>query len=121
MDIKKRLGKSHMLRAGLEIKPIPELAIRGGYGMSTSAEELDLWNNPIKPQLTHTASAGLGFNSKGSFFADAAVQTRFLHDEYFMPYEDYIFDAEGYVAEFAPEIRNQRSLWKVLLTIGWRF
>lgn len=121
MDIKKRFGKSHMLRAGLEIKPIPELAIRGGYGMTTSAEKLDVWSNPIETQLTHTASAGLGFSSKGSFFADAAVQTRFLHDEYFMPYEDYIFDADGNVAEFAPEIRNQRSLWKVLLTIGWRF
>lgn len=121
MDIKKRFGKSHMLRAGLEIKPIPALAIRGGYGMTTSAEKIDPWNNTLKPQMTHTASAGLGFSSKGSFFADAAVQTRFLHDEYFMPYEDYIFDAEGYVAEFAPEIRNQRSLWKVLLTIGWRF
>ena len=121
MDIKKRFGKSHMLRAGLEIKPIPALAIRGGYGMTTSAEKIDPWNNTLKPQMTHTASAGLGFSSKGSFFADAAVQTRFLHDEYFMPYEDYIFDSEGYVAEFAPEIRNQRSLWKVLLTIGWRF
>ena len=121
MDIKKRFGISHMARAGLEIKPIPELAIRGGYGMTTSAEMLDVWNNPIKPQITHTASAGLGFSSKGAFFADAAVQTRFLHDEYFMPYEDYIFDAEGYVAEFAPEIRNKRSLWKALLTIGWRF
>ena len=121
MDIKKRFGASHMLRAGLEIKPIPALAIRGGYGMTTSAEKIDSWNNTLKPQMTHTAAAGLGFSSKGSFFADAAVQTRFLHDEYFMPYEDYIFDAEGYVAEFAPEIRNQRSLWKVLLTIGWRF
>lgn len=121
MDIKKRFGTAHMVRAGLEFKPIPELAIRGGYGMTTSAEKRDIWNNPIKTQLTHTASAGLGFNSKGSFFADAAVQTRFLHDEYFMPYEDYILDAEGNVAEFAPEIRNQRSLWKVLLTIGWRF
>ena len=121
MDIKKRFGTAHMVRAGLEFKPIPELAIRGGYGMTTSAEKRDIWNNPIKTQLTHTASAGLGFNSKGAFFADAAVQTRFLHDEYFMPYEDYILDAEGNVAEFAPEIRNQRSLWKVLLTIGWRF
>ncbi|MBO5823871.1 MAG: hypothetical protein J6Q93_02795, partial [Prevotella sp.] len=64
---------------------------------------------------------GLGFSSKGSFFADVAAKTRFIPDEYFMPYEDYIFDAEGNVAEFAPEIRDKSSLWKVLLTIGWRF
>ena len=71
--------------------------------------------------MTHTAALGLGFSSKGSFFADAAVQTRFLGDEYFMPYDDYIFDADGYVAEPVPELISKRSLWKVLLTIGWRF
>jgi len=38
-----------------------------------------------------------------------------------MPYDDYIFDEEGFVAEPAPELINRRSLWKALLTIGWRF
>ena len=121
MDIKERFGKAHQLRAGIEVKPLPELAIRGGYVMNTSAEHLDVWGEPLGTLMTHTASFGLGYSSKGSFFADAAVQTRFMHDEYFMPYDDYIFDSDGYVVEFAPMIRNHRSLWKAVLTIGFRF
>ena len=89
--------------------------------MNTSAEHLDVWGEPLGTLMTHTASFGLGYSSKGSFFADAAVQTRFMHDEYFMPYDDYIFDSDGYVVEFAPMIRNHRSLWKAVLTIGFRF
>ena len=89
--------------------------------LTTSAEKLDVWGNQIPVQKTHSAALGLGYSSKGSFFADAAVQTRLLNDEYFMPYDDYIFDAEGYVVEPVPEILNKRSLWKVLLTLGWRF
>ena len=30
---------------------------------------------------------------------------------FFMPYDDYIFDEEGFVAEPAPELINRRSLW----------
>lgn len=114
-EIKERFGISHMLRAGIEVKPLPALAIRAGYGMTTSAEERDIYGTSLKPTKTQTASFGFGYSSKGSFFADAAVQTRFLTDEYFMPYEDYINGV------YSPEIRTQRSLWKVLLTFGWRF
>ena len=120
-DIRKRFGTAHMLRAGVEVKPLPELAIRAGYNLSTGAEKLDVWGNKLEPFLYHSASFGLGFSSKGSFFADVAAKTRFIPDEYFMPYENYIVDAEGNVAEFAPGILNKSSLWKVLLTIGWRF
>ena len=46
-----------------------------------------------------------------------------MPDEYFMPYSDYMFDDEGYVLEnaYAPEILNKKSLWKILITFGWRF
>ena len=120
-DIRERFGRSDMLRAGLEIKPISCLALRAGYTLTTSAEKLDVWGNRLPARNTQSASLGLGYSSKGSFFADAAVQTRFLNPEYFMPYEDYIFDADGYVAEPVPEILHRRSLWKVLITLGWRF
>ena len=119
-DINNRFGVSHMLRAGLEVKPLPELAIRAGYSLMTSGEIKDAWGDRLEQKRTQTASFGLGYSSKGSFFADAAVQTRFLGNEYFMPYEDYT-DAAGNIIEYAPEIVNHRSFWKVLLTIGWRF
>ena len=119
-DINNRFGVSHMLRAGLEVKPLPELAIRAGYSLMTSGEIKDAWGDRLEQKRTQTASFGLGYSSKGSFFADAAVQTRFLGKEYFMPYEDYT-DAAGNIIEYAPEIVNHRSFWKALLTIGWRF
>ena len=119
-DINNRFGVSHMLRAGLEVKPLPELAIRAGYSLMTSGEIKDAWGDRLEQKRTQTASFGLGYSSKGSFFADAAVQTRFLGNEYFMPYEDYT-DESGNILEYAPEIVNHRSFWKVLLTIGWRF
>ena len=119
-DITNRFGVSHMLRTGLEVKPLPELAIRAGYSLMTSGEIKDAWGDRLEQKRTQTASFGLGYSSKGSFFADAAVQTRFLGNEYFMPYEDYT-DAAGNIIEYAPEIVNHRSFWKALLTIGWRF
>ena len=118
-DIRSRYGISHVLRAGVEVKPLPELAVRAGYSLTTSGEKFDSWGNQIS-QKKQTASFGLGYSSKGSFFADAAIQARFLNKEYIMPYEDYT-DADGGIIEYAPEIGIHRSLWKALLTIGWRF
>ena len=76
---------------------------------------------------TQNASFGLGFASKGSFFADAAVRYCFATQEYFMPYDDYIFttDNSGNLIidsnYYAPELLIKSALWKVVLTLGFRF
>ena len=120
-DIANTFGKSHMLRAGVEVKPFDRLAIRAGYGLTTSPEMFDTFGNSIKAPQSQNASFGLGFISRKSFFADLACRYAFATDEYFMPYSDYMFDADGNVTEFAPEILNRKDAWKVLLTLGWRF
>lgn len=122
-DIEERFGLSHILRAGLEVKPISSLAIRAGYRIATSSEHYNYWEEELPVSLTQNVSFGLGYDSGKSFFSDLAVRKTILPDEYFMPYSDYMYDEDGYVIEnaFAPEILNQRSLWKVLLTFGWRF
>ena len=120
-EIREQLGISHALRAGIEVKPVSSLAIRAGYGLTTGAQKYDSWGNALKSDKTQNISFGLGYSSKGSFFADLAVRTTLLPDEYIMPYEDYIFDSDGYVLEYVLELRNNRSLWKALLTIGFRF
>ena len=114
-DIKDEFGTSHMLRAGVEVKPVDRLAVRAGYGITTSPEML------IEVPAAQNVSFGLGFISRKSFFADMACRYAFASDEYFMPYNDYMFDADGNVTDFAPEICNTKSAWKVLLTLGWRF
>ena len=109
-DIKDIFGTSHMLRAGVEVKPVDRLAVRAGYGLTTAPELTEV-------PAAQNASFGLGFNSRKSFFADIACRYAFASDEYFMPYSDYMAEYEVY----APEIRNRKDAWKVLLTLGWRF
>ena len=122
-DIRERFGTSHIFRVGAEVKPFSGISIRAGYRVGTSSEKHDSWGEDIPVTLTQNVSFGLGYSSKKSFFADLAVRKTIMPDEYFMPYADYMYDDEGYVIEsaYAPEILNQRSLWKVLLTFGWRF
>lgn len=119
-EIKTIYGTSHMLRAGAELK-LGEIAIRGGYGLTTSPEKADIEGNPIQGMTTQNASFGLGYSSKNSFFADIAARYAFATDEYFMPYNDYMYDMDGELVAFAPEILNRKSALKVMLTIGWRF
>lgn len=119
-DIRTIYGTSNIFRFGAEIKLGP-LALRGGYGITQSPEKANLWGEELPALKTQNASFGLGYASKGSFFADAAVRYAFATDEYFMPYDDYMYDNNGSLVAFAPEILNRRSDWKVMLTIGWRF
>jgi hypothetical protein len=122
-DIRERFGISHIVRAGLEVKPASCIAVRAGYGMSTSSELYDSWGDKIPVSLTQNVSFGLGYSSPKSFFADMAIRKTFMPKEYYMPYSDYMFDEEGYLIEnaLAPEILIRKNLWKVLLTFGWRF
>ena len=122
-EIMENFRASHMLRLGLEAKPLPELAVRAGYSMATSPERCFECSSDIPAIRNQNVSFGLGYSSQNSFFADLAVRRTFLQDEYFMPYADYMYDADGNLNEnaYAPEILNERSLWKVLVTFGWRF
>jgi long-subunit fatty acid transport protein len=122
-DIRAGFKASHSLRIGAEFKPMPELAVRAGYNLTTSPERCLECSSDLPAIRTQNASLGLGYSSKRSFFADLAVRKTFLQDEYFMPYADYMFNSDGSINEnaYAPEILNKRGLWKVLLTFGWRF
>lgn len=119
-EIKTIYGKSNMFRLGAEVK-LGSIALRGGYGLTTSPEKADLEGNPLPDMKTQNASFGLGYSSKKSFFMDAAARYAFATEEHIMPYDDYMYDADGHLTAFAPEILNRKSVWKVMLTLGWRF
>lgn len=130
-EMKASYGIAHKVRIGAEFKPIPELAIRAGYNLNTSAEKA-IWDGfeyieLDKPTLSHKAAVGLGYSSKKSFFADIACTRSFIPNEYFMPYNDYVYTEtkEGDIIVdpnyYAPELLIKSSLWKVILTIGFRF
>ena len=119
-DIRKRFGLSHALRTGAEMR-LGAIAVRAGYGFTTSSEKLDGWNRELPVSFRHNLSFGLGYSSKGSFFTDLAVRRNFTTREYYMPYSDYVFDNEDNILDPAPELLISKSDWKVLLTLGWRF
>jgi len=150
-DIKDALGVGHNLRAGLEFKPTPELAMRVGYNyLSGSQRNWLVWDNadPANPvlylepltsaekraQSSHLVSFGTGY-SFGSFFTDFAVRMRFMPTMYYTPYHhyesgatvydkiaaDYIEKATGEIEKVVPEIVVKATGIDVLLTLGWRF
>lgn len=128
-DIRSNMGASHEVRAGVEIKPISSLAIRAGYNFSTPAipDDIEYENQYLWERIegnTHSASLGLGYSSKGSFFADAAVRMTKYADTYIYPYDYYYLDGDQPMVDTSmptPVILSRRTLWNVLLTIGFRF
>jgi hypothetical protein len=122
-DIRNMYGAAHYLRAGVEVKPLSFLSVRGGYNLATSAQvaEYDADEDEyysIDRTYRHNVSLGLGFSSKKSFFADLACRYDLPQKEYIIPYSDYLASTGG---ALNPEILNRHSSWKVLLTLGWRF
>lgn len=106
--ISKSFQAVNNVRAGLEIWPHSQLAVRLGYNYYSSSEK-DYDNS------RHYASAGLGYRNTRGFFLDLAYQQQcnFNNNEFAL-YGSY----EGLTAPIASE--NSLN-WKILLTLGWRF
>ena len=111
-DIKNCMGISHMVRLGAEFKPMPEMAIRAGYNFTTIPEYSGM--TTLHDNI-NSFSVGLGYSSKGSFFADLAARLTTLSDEYISPYADYLSDFAS------PMILNKRERYDITATVGWRF
>lgn len=115
-DIRNCMGKSHMVRVGAEFKPVPEMAVRAGYNFTTVPEYyVENGSKQTLNDRTNSFSVGLGYYSKGSFFADIAGRYSTLTDEYISPYADYLSDVAS------PLILNKRDRFDITATIGWRF
>lgn len=151
-------GVSHTLRLGAELRPLPFLAVRAGYTLTTNPEcyyednegytcdaalyEKDYnyysagkaWfvtgRQYVKAPVS-TISAGLGFVSTGSFYADFALR-RTKSASFYSPYVTYaeatddsgnvLYDDGGnaYMV-ISPCVRSVRNLFDAVLTVGWRF
>ena len=144
-------GVSHSVRAGIEVKPIPAVSVRAGYsfvsdpekyyenlsgGGIVTAETVQFLGNStaFRQQLgeghyfknfTHAVSLGAGYSSSGSFFADLALRLTAFPTTYYAPYYYGAYEARNkdglVVSTNAPLERLDRSVFDVLLTLGWRF
>ncbi len=140
-------GVQHSLRVGAEFKPLPALALRAGWNLTTSPEKHYIDNLGLTVDAstydmyfedfengTYTLgkssyvqdrfssfSLGIGYSSPGSFFADLGARLATFPTTWRKPYADYIFDDTGAVETASPVIRTSRSMVDVALTFGWRF
>lgn len=143
-------GSSHAVRTGIEVKPLPELAIRAGYSILTDPEKY--WDdekgnrvtaetvqfignssairqNLVKSHhfdsITHAVSLGAGYSSPGSFYADLAVRLTSYPIAYYSPYYYGAYDAVDSggrsINVGAPLEKLERSVYDVMMTLGWRF
>ena len=114
-DIMRGLGKSSMLRLGAEINAVPQYSIRAGYTLTTSPE---IVAEKVAP--TQSASIGLGYQSKKSFFMDFALRGTFKNDMYVYPYE---YPAGTFAdGTLTPELLlTKRTVYDAVITLGWRF
>lgn len=110
-----RLRASNMVRAGIEVKPIPEFAIRAGYNFTSNGRQ--------DRENLQSASFGLGYISKGSFYCDVAAKLMFMPSEEFKVYDDYSYlDYTGEQLVFnGPVMSGTSKLVNFVGTVGWRF
>lgn len=114
--IKNTFKSSDILRAGLEVKLIPEVAIRAGYQYYAFKENdfNNIENKYIKTNVQY-GSLGLGFSSKSGFFADVAYQQQLQKSE-----EEFSLYADV-PGSPAPIGTNKWSNFKLLVSVGLRF
>lgn len=111
--IKQAFKSASIIRAGFELNVAPQFAVRGGYQYYTSGCKDDKTTVQI-------GSLGIGYVSKGSFFADLTYQQQFKNQETFQLYDD-ITDYDGSMITAAPMGTNKYGKWKMLLSLGFRF
>ena len=116
--IKQAFTRSHILRAGTEIKLTPKVAFRAGYQYYSSGE---IGYN----ETLQYGSLGLGYVFKCGLFADIAYMQQFKKSvSKFYLYDDIVDNPESIDPEVlvpAPEGIYKYGEFKILLSLGFRF
>lgn len=112
---------SNTLRAGVEIKPLPMLALRAGYGVAGSMLRNDralYYNTPLTYKTTcYSAGLGLAF---GGFTVDLAYQYLENKQTEYMLY--YALDARSGAFDTAsPHYSTDLKRNYAILTLGYKF
>ena len=119
-EFKDNFKGSSTLRLGAEIKPLPFLAVRAGYGFSGSALRnaySAYYNRPLTYR-TVCYSAGVGF-AIGRATIDLAYQHLVQSHTSYMLY--YAMDESGVFDTASPYYSTTHKRNNVILTFGYRF
>ena len=103
---------------------------RGGTHLFLDeVHKMENWQNLVKSHhfdsITHAVSLGAGYSSPGSFYADLAVRLTSYPTAYYSPYYYGAYDAMDSAGRSinvgAPLEKLERSVYDVMMTLGWRF
>ena len=111
---------SNTLRVGAEIKPLPMLALRAGYGIADSSlrNDIDLYyNSPITYKST-CISAGVGV-ALGSITLDLAYQHIANKQTQYLLH--YALEDTGRFDSMSPYYSTNLTRDYIILTLGLRF
>lgn len=100
-------GATNNVRVGAEAKVLPEFSLRAGYSFKS-------YSCPDYTDVTNAFSFGVGYSSRGSFFADAAVRSTLYPESWYYPYDDYLETRSA-------EVNVKKNILDIVLTVGWRF
>lgn len=103
-DIKDKYGAQHVIRIGGELTVSDFFFVRLGYNYRTSP-----YRDHINDGSAHTASAGIGFRSKGFFF-DMTYQMKTTKESYWL-----------YSPLFVNAAENQYFYHRIIATLGFKF
>lgn len=120
-----RLAASHTVRLGAEVWVLKALALRAGYNfISDGARFYGEDNQRFPAANTSSVSAGLGWNTKGSFYGDLAFRYTMRPMATYYVYEPYNNrgTSEATYREIPGAVLEaKRPLMTVSVTCGWRF
>lgn len=123
-DMKHYFKGSNTIRAGLEVRPVPMLALRAGFGYNGSMlrDERTILSSPAIAETTYY-TAGLGFSLTRSIYIDIAYC---YAKDTTTPY--MLFYGNKYAADGSASEIYQSELYttdftrhNVALTVGFRF
>lgn len=113
-DINMQMKKTHDLRAGIEIKPVPYFALRAGAAY---------FDSPIKDEFVDAdltkwmATGGIGIRNK-NFFFDVAYAYKFNEaNHYLNTSQGSMLEGLYFADPVALEYRNHQASF----TFGWKF
>lgn len=120
-----KLGASHTIRLGAEVWVLKALALRAGYNfIGDGARFYDEERNLLPAANMNSFSAGLGWNTKGSFYGDLAFRYTMRPLATFYVYEAYNNrgTSEATYREIPGAVLEAtRPLMTLSVTCGWRF
>ena len=119
-EFKANFKGSNVLRIGAEVKPMPKLALRAGYGLNDGALRNAYSSYYNRPLTFRTAcySGGIGY-SFGRTTLDLAYQHLVQSQTSYMLY--YALEDSGYFDTASPYYSTEFKRNYVILTLGYRF